>query len=624
MVEKTKLRAGKYMVPVTQSFEGGRIFFSFGFNRTLMAEIKSMAGAKWHGYDKPPRKCWSVLNNQRNKFQLEYLKGNNPYAKYDKPLEDLDFINPLYDRQKEMARFVYTRRQCILAAEMGMGKSLVAIETMEHFPEKEWWWVAPKSALRSTELELKKWKCPVKPKLLTYDKLRILLSQEWVDGDPAPFGVFLDESSRVKNRTAQRSQAAKHLADAIRDQYGDEGFVVLMTGTPAPRSPIDWYNQCEIACPGFLKEGTDAKFRQTMGLIVERESITGGVYPHLITWRDDPNKCNVCGEFKDHANHDPINLEWHNFEESVDEVSRLYRRMDGLVDVALKKDCLDLPDKIYRTVECKPTPSIVRSAKLIANSASSTIKALIGLRELSDGFQYKQENANEPSTCPACNGKACVLVNEEMVPCDYCGATGEVVSKVKVTKEVACPKIDAFIDLLDEYSEVGRLVTYAGFSASIDRLVSTALKQGWAVLKIDGRGWKTFLPDGSSGPSTDTFLQALDKSHPDFGSNMDAYPKLLYVGHPGSGGMGLTLTGSPAIIYYSNDFDAEARMQSEDRIHRKGMDNNRGATIIDLIHLPSDTYVLNNIKKKRNLQSQSLGSVKDLFGDIDDSGYSFK
>ena len=88
------------------------------------------------------------------------------------------------------------------------------------------------------------------------------------------------------------------------------------------------------------------------------------------------------------------------------------------------------------------------------------------------------------------------------------------------------------------------------------------------------------------------------------------YEKVAFVGHPKSAGMGLTLTASPVVIYYSNDFDMEARVQSEDRIHRIGLDMNRGATIIDLIHLSSDLKVLENLQKKRDLQSLSLGEFK--------------
>ena len=80
--------------------------------------------------------------------------------------------------------------------------------------------------------------------------------------------------------------------------------------------------------------------------------------------------------------------------------------------------------------------------------------------------------------------------------------------------------------------------------------------------------------------------------------------------------MGITLTASPTICYYSNDFNAESRIQSEDRIHRPGMDVNLGATIIDLIHLPSDLLVLKNLQKKRDLQGLTLGEMKQAIRNL--------
>jgi SNF2 family DNA or RNA helicase len=87
--------------------------------------------------------------------------------------------------------------------------------------------------------------------------------------------------------------------------------------------------------------------------------------------------------------------------------------------------------------------------------------------------------------------------------------------------------------------------------------------------------------------------------------------RIAFIGQPGAAGMGLNLTASPSVIYYSNDFNAESRIQSEDRIHRPGMDRNRGATIYDLLLLPSDLLVLNNLKRKRRLQDLSLGEMRD-------------
>ena len=42
------------------------------------------------------------------------------------------------------------------------------------------------------------------------------------------------------------------------------------------------------------------------------------------------------------------------------------------------------------------------------------------------------------------------------------------------------------------------------------------------------------------------------------------------VGNPTTGGFGLTLTACNTVIYYSNSYNLEVRMQSEDRAHRLG------------------------------------------------------
>src|SRR3954466_14343367 len=81
------LKAGDYRYPTKMWEENGRLFFDFPYNPQLKDEIKMMAGHKWHGFDPNPRKLWSVKNCQRNLFQLEYLQGKNPYARYDAKLD---------------------------------------------------------------------------------------------------------------------------------------------------------------------------------------------------------------------------------------------------------------------------------------------------------------------------------------------------------------------------------------------------------------------------------------------------------------------------------------------------------------------------------------------------------
>jgi len=48
-------------------------------------------------------------------------------------------------------------------------------------------------------------------------------------------------------------------------------------------------------------------------------------------------------------------------------------------------------------------------------------------------------------------------------------------------------------------------------------------------------------------------------------------PKTRFlVGNPTTGGFGLTLTACNTVVYYSNNYNLEVRMQSEDRAHRNG------------------------------------------------------
>jgi SNF2 family DNA or RNA helicase len=53
-----------------------------------------------------------------------------------------------------------------------------------------------------------------------------------------------------------------------------------------------------------------------------------------------------------------------------------------------------------------------------------------------------------------------------------------------------------------------------------------------------------------------------------------------FIGQPQSGGIGLTLTAAETVIYFSNDFNLETRLQSEDRAHRIG--TRRNVRYIDL------------------------------------------
>ena len=55
----------------------------------------------------------------------------------------------------------------------------------------------------------------------------------------------------------------------------------------------------------------------------------------------------------------------------------------------------------------------------------------------------------------------------------------------------------------------------------------------------------------------------------------------FFVGNPQTGGYGITLTAANNVIYYSNGYDLEKRLQSEDRAHRIGQ--KKSVTYVDFI-----------------------------------------
>lgn len=627
-LQMVKMKAGNFRIPVLIRPENGRLFFQFSFNRPLMAEIKAMQGARWHGYDdENPVKEWSVKDCGRNRFQIAFLRGLDPYAHYDKPLLN---ITPkrkcLYNHQIEMVRFCITRRRCMLACEMRTGKTLVAIEVMELSDFISWVWVGPKSSLTEIQLQFEEWEAKIIPRFMTYDRFRIEVQKDMF---VVPSGIIFDESTKGKTPSTQRSQAMFLVAEKMRAATPD-CFIIEMSGAPAPKSPADWWHQCEIACPGFIREGDLPKFKRRLALIEEKASVSGGTYPELITWFDNELKCKVCGKLRDEhyipaTASEELSPEDHPFESSKNEVAYLYERMRGLVLVKFRKDCMDLPETQYRIIRIEPSKSVQRTANLILRTAPRAVTALMLSRELSDGFQYREEKDGTMEKCPLCKGSGVSLewfdpenpegnITDEAIQsgscqereetCTKCKGKKEVPRITRVAKEVPCPKEQVLIDLLDEHEPAARFVVYAGFRASIDRCVAIALRYQWSVIRVDGRGWAYFPGLGKEDiPPTDK--EMLRK----FQNKADA-EKIVFIGQPGAAGMGLTLTASPSVFFYSNSFNAEDRIQAAERIQGLGQDKNHGATVIDVVHLDIDQYVLDNLSKKLDLLHLTMGKLR--------------
>lgn len=605
----------------------------FKYVPELIDEVKKcMEGRKFMG-DDPKDKHWAFPDTQHNQFRIRCLMGmtDECYARYDAPLIEVTSDRPLMKHQLALKSFGLTRKQCIFASQPGCGKSLAAIEVAEASGFKDWFWVAPKAALLSVQLEARKWQSKVNFTFLTYEKLQAVLAS-WDSKNKPPHGVIFDESSRLKNEGAQRTKAARHLADNMRDEWDDNAYVILMTGTPAPQSPLDWFSQVQIARPGYLKEGSIWSFRERLSLWKQESAARGGTFPKLVGWFDDPTKCEKCCQKDVDVIHNrKEHPEYHAFKASKNEVAGLYERMKGLVLVQLKKDCLDLPPMLFKRLQADMSPQMLRTAKMITKTAGQGSKALTMLRSLSDGFQYQDVEVGE-ETCDLCAGQGhipdMVYIGEDptdeymatlglipqvdvidpvkfpdlyqmtSVKCNKCKGTKLQPKMARDAQYVGSPKDDLLRDLMEEYEEIGRLVVYGAFQATIDNIVKIAIAEKWDYIKADGRSWSSSLAGNPMGWLAE------------FENRQSTCKKLIFIGQPEAAGMGITLTAACAAVFYSNSFNGESRLQAIERIARPGASKERGITIIDLIGLPTDEYVIEKLSAKENLQSITLGSLE--------------
>tara|TARA_R100000458_G_C8134038_1_gene147923 strand:- start:136 stop:648 length:513 start_codon:yes stop_codon:yes gene_type:complete len=80
----------------------------------------------------------------------------------------------------------------------------------------------------------------------------------------------------------------------------------------------------------------------------------------------------------------------------------------------------------------------------------------------------------------------------------------------------------------------------------------------------------------------------------------------FFIGNTQTGGYGITLTEASTVIYYSNNYDLEKRMQSEDRAHRIGQKNK--VNYIDLVAPKTvDEKIIKALRNKVNIAKEISG-----------------
>jgi len=226
----------------------------------------------------------------------------------------------------------------------------------------------------------------------------------------------------------------------------------------------------------------------------------------------------------------------------------------------LKEDCLDLPDKVYEKRFVSLTPE--------------QVKAYEEMRRF-NMTELEGETMTSLSSLTA-------LIRLHQISCGHIALdSGE-------TKALKSNRMNELLNVLDEVE--GKVIIWASYRFDLKHIEET-LKN-----KFGEESTASYFGD-----TKDKDRQAIVERFQDKNSKLK-----YFVGNPSTGGYGLTLTAAHTVIYYSNTYDLEKRMQSEDRAHRIGQVNK--VTYIDLISEGTvDEKIVQSLRSKIDIASAVMG-----------------
>jgi SNF2 family DNA or RNA helicase len=240
-------------------------------------------------------------------------------------------------------------------------------------------------------------------------------------------------------------------------------------------------------------------------------------------------------------------------------LGELSDQLKGFSYRVLKEDCLDLPDKIYMKRNIKLSPD---QAKLYLQMKETALANL-------NGKQVTTVNALTQ------------LMRLHQITC------GHFTADDGSTQPIVNNRIDELMNVLDETE--GKAIIWAHYQYDITEIIKAIVKEYGPGSIVDYYG-----------------LTPQDERQPNIKRFQDDPKCRFIVGTPSTGGYGITLTAANTVIYYSNGYDLEKRLQSEDRAHRIGQQ--KSVTYVDLICDETvDEKIVKALRKKINIASEVLG-----------------
>lgn len=363
--------------------------------------------------------------------------------------------------------------------------------------------------------------------------------------------IAIDESTRIKNPNSVRSEKARTLRQLAE-------YARIASGRPNPQSPLDFFGQMEFLRAGLLGTTSYRAFVAEYAELVDMESFE---MKRMVA--KNPRAVFAQIVAKDEETGAP---RYRN----LDKLQRLIEPHSYRV---LKRDCLDLPPKVYQQVFFDLAPAqrkaydLMDQEKRIVLDGNETpvrrLGALTKLQQITSGF---------------------VLLD------------GEVLRPPQLD---ANPRLDALLELIED--DDAPVIVWARFREEL-RVVAEALrKAGRRVVEYHG---------GVNSKDRELAVDSFQNGEAD-----------AFVGQAQAGGIGLTLTRAEWTVYFSNDFNLETRLQSEDRNHRFG--TTKSIRYIDLVARNTlDEAITRSLQRKERLGAELLGDrklVAAVMGEADEA-----
>lgn len=324
-------------------------------------------------------------------------------------------------------------------------------------------------------------------------------AEKFLKGHDVLFAI--DESTIIKNPNAVRTKRAIKLGNLA-------SYKRIMTGTPVTQSPLDVYAQFAFLDPDILESSSFFGFRNQYAVLRKRY-VNGRKFDEVVGYQRIEELKNK--------------LKPHSFR-------------------ALKRECLDLPEKIYSTHYVEPSEAQRKYYEEIRDDALSMlddgtlVAAPLVITQL---LRLRQALCN---IAPAGDGLNAVTIDDKN------------------------PRLDAVIELLEEAGNQ-KVIIWANFVHSI-KLLNNGIAKQFGSEKV------TYISGEVSAANRQDIIEKFQD--PD-------NPLQYLVMQPRTGGYGLTATAATLMIYHDNDWSLEVRLQSEDRAHRIGQ--TKSLTIVDLVAL---------------------------------------